>query len=164
MERVISGDVFFLVNFSMDYLSIYLLRLLTHKKPRLFREVIAAAIGGLYALIALFLPAAIETALTLLMPFLMARIAFAQSKRSALFKDGVILLGLSFSLGGIMTAVYYGIGKFLSSKGILINGEAKTLYSDLPLPIIALTALLAALFAYLWGKLTEKDKMKLRDI
>ena len=155
MQRVIYGDVFFLINFSMDYLSIYLVRKLTHKKARLFREVIAAAIGGIYALAALFLPSAIETALTVTIPFLFVRIAFPASRGGALFKDGILLFGISFAIGGIMTAAYYAIGKFLASHDILLNGSPETVYSDLPLPIIALTAALAALFAYLWGRLSR---------
>jgi len=160
MQRVIYGDVFFLVNFSMDYLSIYLVRKLTHKSVKIFRELAAAAIGGLYAVIALFVPPAIETLCTFIMPFLMVRLAFSHPSKKELFKSGVMLFGISFALGGIMTAAYYGIGKFLSSHGILLNGSPETVYSDLPLPIIALTAALAALFAYLWGKLTHQNVAK----
>lgn len=160
MQRVIYGDVFFLVNFSMDYLALYLVRKLTHKSPKLFRELAAAAIGGAYAVAALFLPPAAETLLTLVMPFLMAKIAYQHPNRRELFKSGVTLFGVSFALGGVMTAAYYGIGKFLSSQGILLNGSPETVYSDLPLPIIALTAALAALFAYLWGRLTKQNVAK----
>ena len=155
MERVIYGDVFFLINFSMDFLAIYLVRKLAHKPPKLRREVIAAAIGGVYALIALFLPKALETLGTVLIPLLLVRIAYPYRSRWQLIKESVMLFGVSFALGGAMTALYYGIGKFLSSHGILLNGSPETLYSDLPLPIIALTAALAALFAYLWGKLAN---------
>ncbi len=160
MQRVIYGDVFFLVNFSMDYLGIYLVRKLTHKPPRLFRELAAASLGGLYALIALFIPPTAETIFTFVMPFLMVRIAFSHPNKKELFKDGVTMFGISFALGGIMTAAYYGIGKFLSSHGILLNGSPETVYSDLPLPIIALTAAFAALFAYLWGRLTKQSVSK----
>lgn len=160
MQRVIYGDVFFLVNFSMDYLSLYLVRKLSHKPPRLRRELSAAALGGIYAVAALFLPPAVETVLTLVMPFLLARIAFTHPNKRALFKDGITLFGISFAIGGIMTAAYYAIGKFLSSHGILLNGSPETVYSDLPLPIIALTATLAALFAYLWGRLTKQNVAK----
>lgn len=160
MQRVIYGDVFFLVNFSMDYLGIYLVRKLTHKPTKLRRELLAASVGGIYAIFAFFLPPAIETPLTLLMPFLLARIAFSDHTAARLFKDGVMLLGISFSIGGIMTAGYYAIGKFLTEQGILVNGSPETLYSDLPLPIIALTASLAALFAYLWGRLTKATVAK----
>jgi len=156
MERVIYADVFFLINFSMDYLAIFLTRRLTHEKGHLGREVAAAVLGGIYAVTALFLPPAIETLVSLLIPILMVRIAFRYRSFSRLLKNSILLFGISFALGGVMTAAYYGIGKFLTAKGILVNGSPETLYSDLPIPIIALTALLAALFAYLWGKLTER--------
>ena len=155
MQRVIYVDVFFLVNFSMDYLAVFLTRKLLHEKGRM-REVLAAAVGALYAVIALLLPPALETVLSLLVPMLLVRIAFPYRSLSRFLKGSVLFFGISFALGGVMTAAYYAIGKYLSSHGILVNGSPETLYSDLPLPIIALTAALAALFSYLWGKLSQK--------
>ncbi|MBQ7364536.1 MAG: sigma-E processing peptidase SpoIIGA [Clostridia bacterium] len=156
MERVIYGDVFFLINFSMDFLGLYLVRRLTHEKGRWHRESLAAVLGGLYALAALFLPPTVETVGTLLTPLLLVRIAFPYRSFSQLFKGSLLFFGISFALGGVMTAVYYAIGKLLSSQDIMLNGSPETVYSDLPLWLVALTALFAALFAFLWGKLSQK--------
>lgn len=155
MERVIYADVFFLINFSMDYLGIYLIRLFSNRKGSLRREAIAAAIGGLYAILALFLPPALETVGTLILPILLVRIAYPYEGKGRLFKESILLLGISFTLGGVMSAVYYGVGKFLSKQGILLEGSPETVYSDLPIAVILLTAALAALFAYLWGCLSK---------
>ncbi len=160
--RVIYGDVFFLINFSMDFLALCLVAKLSHKKLRVWRLLAAAALGGGYALAALFLPKGLEGILTLLVPLLMARIAYRYHGVWGLCKDAAFLFGVSFAIGGVMTAVYYGIGKFLSAQGILVNGSPETVYSDLPLGIILFSGALAALFAYLWGALTRRSLHKKR--
>jgi MFS family permease len=49
------ADVFFLVNFSMDFLCFYLCARLLHRPLSLWRGMLASALGGIYAVAALFL-------------------------------------------------------------------------------------------------------------
>ncbi|MBR6795203.1 MAG: sigma-E processing peptidase SpoIIGA, partial [Clostridia bacterium] len=60
MEQVIYGDVFFLVNFSMDFLALFITGKLNHAAVPLWRLVLGGTLGGLYATVALFLPSHIE--------------------------------------------------------------------------------------------------------
>ena len=157
MTQVIYGDLFFLVNFSMDFLSLHITAKLFHRESPFWRLVTAAALGGAYALAALFLPPIWETVLTLLFPFPMVLVAFGYRGGGRLFKYALTLFAVSFALGGVMTAAYYGIGKLLTAKGILVNGEVETLYSDLPLPVLCLVALLSAMIARLSLRFCKKQ-------
>ena len=47
-ESVVYADMLFLVNFSMDYITLYLTCRLTSAPPMRWRAVLSAAIGGLY--------------------------------------------------------------------------------------------------------------------
>ena len=56
MQQVVYGDVLFLVNFSIDFIVMFIAGCFLHIKRRLFRLVIASLVGGLYGVL-LLLPA-----------------------------------------------------------------------------------------------------------
>jgi len=153
---VIYGDVFFLVNFSMDFLALYLTAKLSHASLTFWRFFLGCALGGLYATVALFLPSSVEAFATLLFPFLLSAVVFGVSRVTALVKRALLFFAVSFVMGGVMTAVYYYAGRLLSEKGIYINGEVETVYSDLPLWAIALCAAWAAFIASVFSRYAKK--------
>ncbi|MBO7739951.1 MAG: sigma-E processing peptidase SpoIIGA [Clostridia bacterium] len=156
MEQVIYGDVFFLVNFSMDFLALYLTGKLSHANVAFWRLVLGGVLGGLYATIALFLPSSVEAVSTLLFPFVLSAAVFGVSRATALVKKALLFFAVSFVMGGVMTAVYYYAGHLLAEKGIYINGEIETVYSDLPLWLIGLCAAWAAFIAYVFSRYAKK--------
>ena len=156
MQTVIYGDVFFLVNFSMDFLALVLTQKLSHAKVSLKRLISGGVLGGLYATGALFLPPSVEAVTTLLFPFLLSAVVFGVSRVTALLKKALLFFAVSFVMGGVMTAVYYYLGRLLSEKGIYINGEVETIYSDLPLWVIALCGAWAAWIAYVFSRYAKK--------
>ena len=48
MEQVVYGDVLFIINFSMDFLSLYVTAKFIHLRLRLVPAIAAAAIGAVY--------------------------------------------------------------------------------------------------------------------
>lgn len=162
MEQVIYGDVFFLVNFSMDFLALYLTAKLSHAGAVFGRLVLGGALGGLYATVALFLPKSVEAIVTLVFPFLLSGAVFGVSRVTSLVKKALIFFAVSFVMGGVMTAVYYYAGRLLSEKGIYIHGEVETIYSDLPLWALGLCALWAAWIASLFSRYA-KSKAAIRS-
>ncbi|MBQ4121034.1 MAG: sigma-E processing peptidase SpoIIGA [Clostridia bacterium] len=156
MKQVIYGDVFFLVNFSMDFLALYLTAKLSHASLTFWRLVLGGALGGLYATVALFLPSSVEAFATLLFPFLLSAVVFGVSRVTALVKRALLFFAVSFVMGGVMTAVYYYAGRLLSEKGIYINGEVETVYSDLPLWAVGLCAAWAAFIASVFSRYAKK--------
>ena len=114
------GDLFFMINMSMDYLCLHLSARLMHRKISVPRFLLAAALGGIYSVIALLLsvPPLVAGVLDITLCILMCAIAFARRGEGILLISAVYV-GVSMVLGGIMTALYNllnraGVGDELS--------------------------------------------------
>ena len=59
MKQTLYGDVLFLVNFSMDFLTLYITALILHRSVKKRRFVLSAAIGGVYGVAACFMGGAL---------------------------------------------------------------------------------------------------------
>ena len=147
LKTVLYLDVFFLVNLSMDFLALFITAKVSAAPCKLYRLLLGASLGGAYASLALFLPQGAEVVLTLLCPFLLAAVVFGTASFADSFKKGLLFMAISFVMGGVMTAVYYLVGRLLTARGVYVYGEVETLYSDLPLWAIGLCAAIAALIA-----------------
>ncbi|MBQ8849411.1 MAG: sigma-E processing peptidase SpoIIGA [Clostridia bacterium] len=103
-------DLYFLINFSMDFLCLYLTSKLLSVKLPLFRGLLAAAVGGIYANVALLLPIG-GISSVLLDAAVCALICFTAFWRKRewkrLFLYILIYTAVSAALGGAMTALYY---------------------------------------------------------
>lgn len=108
---VVYGDLLFLINFSMDFLSFYFLCLLLHKRLPTLRVCIASIVGGIYSVASLFLGIGREWSLILdiSVPVLMCIIAFASKKTGwrEIIKTVLLYFFVSALLGGLMTALFY---------------------------------------------------------
>ena len=109
MQQTVYGDLFFLINFSMDFLCLFLVAKLLSKPMSTLRFSLASAVGGIYSVTALFLPGGITSIfLDILCCVLICFFAFPI--RGNTWRSFVILL-LSYVLasvllGGMMTAVF----------------------------------------------------------
>ena len=102
------ADVLFLVNFSMDFLTLYLTGRLTGKTMRRRNLLLAAGVGGAVGtlLLAVRAPERLTVLLGLLLSVGITRIAFgAFGQRRRLLRDSLIVWGAGALLGGIMTFV-----------------------------------------------------------
>ena len=115
MTEEIYGDVLFLINFSMDFLSLFITGKIMHLKLKAWRVLVAASIGGVYGVAALFFP--FDG-----IPLVFANIACAavmcfaafrsRGKISSVFLCCLLFYGVGMLLGGAMTALYSRIGKY----------------------------------------------------
>lgn len=157
--QVIYADVYFIVNFSMDFLALFIACKIRKIPLRLWRTAFAAAVGSLYAVISLTFNGA-ENILTFLLaaaiPFLMCYIAYGGGRAKYYLINVASFWIISFVMGGMMTAIYYFVGKLLSSREIYINGTTYTLYSDIPFWIFIAAAFACALFTVIWNRLAAK--------
>ncbi len=102
------ADILFLINFSMDFLSLCLTGRLTARRMSRRRLMLAAAFGSLAGCAAMFLPLdGIPFVLAgLLTALAVVRIAFGKAGSfGQLVRDTLILWGTGTLLGGIMTSV-----------------------------------------------------------
>ena len=110
MGGEVYADLLFLVNFSMDFLCAYLTASLLRRRAVPWRLLTASALGGVYAVAALFLtvskPAAF--ALDMIVCLLMCAILFgARGVPLRFFVVACALfVGVSMAMGGMMTALF----------------------------------------------------------
>lgn len=114
-------DLYFFINFSMDLLCLYLTSKLLSDRLTLLRGVLAAAIGGIYANVVLFLGVGglwgfLLDGISLVLLCAVAFVRKGELKRLPLLS--LVFAAVSATLGGIMTALYYlfnrtGIFNFL---------------------------------------------------
>jgi stage II sporulation protein GA (sporulation sigma-E factor processing peptidase) len=109
VQGEVYADLYFLINMGMDLVGLMITAALMHRKTGKWRLVLAAALGGGYALAALLLGLSGWTSLVadLLAALLLCCVAFAERRRGCrvLAVGGVYLL-VSMILGGVMTALY----------------------------------------------------------
>jgi sigma-E processing peptidase SpoIIGA len=103
-------DLLFLINFSMDYICLYITVKILHQKIKLSRMVWAAAVGGVYSVISLFLPfsAPLELDADVLIGLALCFIAFGGRDRpiKRVLLYGFLFVGVSMAVGGCMTAIF----------------------------------------------------------
>ena len=107
-------DLYFFINFSMDILCLFLTSKLLSEKLSLSRALLAAAFGGLYANLSLFVGVGgfLGFLFDVISLFLLCIIAFGQRmrlKRMPLYI--LVFAAISATLGGIMTALYYTLNR-----------------------------------------------------
>ncbi len=150
MGQTVYADVLFLINFSMDFLVLYICARLAGRRLYPLRSALAAALGGAYGVASLFIeadPVAVFLcdALSLI---LICAIAFAsKSIRPADFFGRCILFALISSvLGGIMTA----LSSMLERSGLAsLDYESG---DDISVWIFAMLAAAGGAAAFVGGK------------
>ena len=109
MQQTVYGDLFFLINFSMDFLCLFLVAKLLSKPMSTLRFSLASAVGGIYSVAALFLPGGIIGILAdIVCCICICFLAFpfrGNTWRSLAIVSGSYFLA-SVLLGGMMTAVF----------------------------------------------------------
>ena len=109
MEQTVYVDLYFLINFSMDFLCFFLTSRILRGPIRFGRMTAGAAVGGIYADLALFLPLAGAAALgtDLLACGAICFITYGKKgERRSLPVYVLVYTAVSMTLGGFMTAFF----------------------------------------------------------
>ena len=163
MEQVIYIDVLFIVNFSMDFLSLYVTAKINHIRARPFPMSLGAAIGALYATVSIFADSsgAAGWVINAAVAWLMCYVALGSQTILCALKQTFILYGIGFLLGGVMTALFNLLGRLSSrfaGRTAVINGDVNTLTSSIPFPVFILLGLTTAVISTIFGRLYDKKK------
>ncbi len=164
MEQAIYGDLYFAVNFTMDTLALFLTAKMLRQPVRPLRLAAAGALGAVYSVGALLLPDGNPLAFisALLMPCLICLAALGWQNARAFLKGLAAFWTISLLLGGIMTAVCYGVGVW-GKKQVSVGGKVQPLLGDLPFWGILLFALLAGALIS-WALKRRKPTVQTVDI
>lgn len=151
------ADIFFLVNFSMDFASLLATGAILSRRLSLSRIALAAAVGGVYAVLSLLVPGnalfslAIDFAVGLLLCFL----AFGFRSPRRFLASGVLFFGVSLLTGGAVTALY----GFLTAHGLSAGASSG---GSVLLPTAFLTACGALLLAKIFRRETSRRFLSLK--
>lgn len=157
MTEEIYGDVLFLINFSMDFLSLFITGKIMHLEMKAWRALVAASIGGVYGVAALFFPfdGILLVLANIVCAAAMCFAAFGGRGRiSSVLLCCLLFYGVGMLLGGAMTALYSRIGRYTGY--ISIGGSIATVFGDIPIWAFALAAALSAVITYACGRLVAR--------
>lgn len=149
---VVYADVLFLIDFTMDFLCLYVTCALMSVPAKLWRVVTAAAIGGIYSVLLQYLP---ETNFLLLLPlhiavsFLLVFVSCGKSQFRRLAARVTVFFLTSAFVGGIVTALFS-----LRGGSERVNGGMA--YAEIsPLFLFAVAAFSVAA-SYVYGLVCRK--------
>lgn len=110
MQQEVYADLLFLINFSMDYLCLYICVRILRRKMRLGRMLISASIGGIYSVASLFMTTSAPISLLIDVGISLIMCAIVFSDKGRKFSSTLLCLflfvGISMMTGGCMTAIF----------------------------------------------------------
>ena len=159
MEQTVYIDLFFLINFSMDFLCFYLTSRLLSYRLSVKRCVIASALGALYACVSLFLTLGGVWGLVadIAVCVIMSGVAILKKGNAKdIFGYSIVYTACSVVLGGAMTALFslfnrLGVDRMFGDDG---GGDGVSVW------IFALLALISGLLSFGGIKLFRKKSAR----
>lgn len=153
------GDVLFLIDFSMDFLLLFSVSRIMHLRAAAKRLVLSAALGGAYAVAALFIGNVFLSVIcNIAAALIMCLISFPKAGRAVLLKCTVLFYGLSLLLGGCITAFYILLSKLGKEK--LSQRGAAPFMTDVPLGTFLLLGAVSAALSYITGRIFGRQNEK----
>lgn len=148
------------INFSMDFLSLYITARIMHIKLNSFKITAAAVIGALYSLLILGINAGtpVNVSLSVAFSFLMCFVAYGRFKTSGYVKNAAVFYVVNFALGGGITALCNLLNMWKNNKSIMINGTYDVLYGDIPFGLLLVLACVCGVISLFSGKIIKKQK------
>lgn len=154
MEQTLYGDILFLVNFTMDFLTLYITAVIGHRKIKTGRLCLSSAVGAAYGVAACFMngPVIFIIAVNLTVSFIMCLIAY--EKR--ILPCYALFYGIGCLLGGVMTALFGLLDGMSGAPTVSGSEDIRTLPGKIPLGWMAVTALIIGIAAIAGGRFVKK--------
>ena len=156
MVEEIYGDVLFIINFSMDFLSLYMVGKLLHIPMRAWRVILGASVGALYGVLELLLSVSgfVSFLMAVIVMLLMCYIAFGKQAFYRFAMTVALFCGINMLIGGMMTAAFVKLGAY--KQYVEIGGELHTIYGDMPVWLFVILSAVSALATWGLGRLFRK--------
>ena len=156
MTEYVYGDVLFVIDFSMDFLCLFIAGKLSHEKMKTWRVVLGAAAGAVYSVTSLLysLPTAVEIVIEVAAAFAVCAVALWRGRAVRWLLQTALFYGASVLLGGAMTLIYSKLGKYKTY--IEMGGSVRTALGEVPLWVFALAAVLSAVMTKVLAVLLKR--------
>ncbi len=158
MVEEIYGDVLFIINFSMDFLSLYMVGKLLHIPMRAWRVMLGASVGAAYGVVELLLTLDrfFSFLLTAGVMLFMCLVAYGVQKKRRYLLTMALFCGVNMLMGGMMTAAFVKLGAY--EQYIEIGGDIHTVFGDMPIWFFAILAALSALATWGLGRVFRRER------
>ncbi len=159
MQTVVYGDVLFCVNFSIDLLVLVLAGYFLRLRRRVLPLVLAALLGGAYAVFSLWLSPtpALGMLLSLFVALLLCLLAYAPIGFFALLRLCLAFYIASLCLGGAVNALYSLLAAFFGTEGL---DGVYAVMSGKRAEIFLLYAIASGILIYVSGRFFSHHEMK----
>lgn len=149
--QTLYADILFLINFTMDFLTLYVTAAILRRKASVMRLCIASAIGGIYGVAAVFMNGIllINVIINLAVSYLMCLIAF----KNKTLPCYALFYGTGCLLGGAMTAFFTFMNGF--NYG---STESDALTGKIPLGWMAVSAAVIGVAAIAGGRMAKRKR------
>lgn len=156
------ADVLFAINFSMDFLSLFICSIILHKKAERKRIIIASLIGALYGVIDVIFSKSqlLSLIFCVLISAVMCLISFFEKSLKRLFITFLVYWGVSAALGGTMSLIYSILNRIFYD--VIKNYSEVSIYNGARFFIIAsITAIVSIVVSRIF---TSKKDVKAVEI
>ncbi len=140
--RVVYADLLFLVNFSMDFLCLFIASRIMHRRLKPLRGITAAILGGAYSVAILFVEmgAFLSVAADITLCAIMSLAAFKSrgEGRHIYLMTTAVFFGASVCVGGLMTAMFSLLNRLdLPLREVEDNGDGISVWLFVILAMIS---------------------------
>lgn len=156
METVLYGDILFIINFSMDFLTLFVTGKILHLKTSIASMLLASSVGAVYAIASVMLEGAVIFSLMInvAVSFLMCYITF----RTRILRCTALFYSTGLVLGGALTASFVLLSRIEGRSSYLANGGTVVLSGNIPLGWMAVITLITCAAAILSGRFASARK------
>ncbi len=156
MKTTVFADVLFIINFSMDFLSLYISGKILHLEMKKRKLIFSSVIGGIYGVVSLLIKGTLPyILLNVSVYLLMCFTAYKNIVLSQYIKLCILFYSVSLLMGGAVSASYTFI------DGIMSNiPQTETLTEGRKIPFYAFIAIVTvcAVTAHITGRIFSQSK------
>ena len=156
MKTTVFGDILFIINFSMDFLSLYISGKILHLEMSKKHLLFASVVGGIYGVAALFIKGSVPyIVLNISVYLLMCFTAYRNIVFSQYIKLCVLFYSVSLLMGGAVSASYSFIDSIMSDFS---SGGATVPGRKIPFHIFVIIVILCAVTSYVTSRIFAQSK------
>ncbi len=149
---IVYADILMLVNFVVDYFLISITSHFLHKKSRLWRLLLAAAVGGVFSLY-IFLPQSsffVQGVVQILMSATLCLVAYGFGSIKSFLRSAAVLFVVNYAYSGAMIALWL----IFKPYGMVINNSV--IYFDISPLFLILFSVIGYFVVILLRKIFKK--------
>lgn len=155
MLQTVYIDVLLVIDFSMDFLALYITSYLLKLKLKASRNILAAFLGALYSVLTVILKFD-SIILTVIFGYFICLAAFGKRKPKESAYIFIAFIAVNFLLGGGMTALFSIFNSVVGERLVIIYGDVSKVPEKLPFNIFAFGAALITAIVMLFAKIFSK--------